>query len=89
MTPEGVIHLKTDSQSLFDYTCNVVKVNNLPVFNCTDDLYMSDLPDDILSVRTHYEKIFMDKGFTIKYLTFSIPESITLVEPEKHEQEGF
>ena len=71
MKPEGIIHLKTDSQSLFDYTNEVVKSNNLSVLACTDDLYNSGYVDDIMSVQTHYEKMFMDKGFTIKYLKFA------------------
>ncbi len=85
LQPEGIIHLNTDSQSLFDYTCKVLKLNNLHVFTCTDDLYHSGYTDDILSVQTYYEKIFMDKGFTIKYLKFSIPENILLIEPAKDE----
>ena len=72
MQPEGIIHLKTDSQSLFEYTCNLLISNNLPILFCTDDLYQSGCVDDILSVQTHYEKIFMDKGFSIKYLKFSV-----------------
>jgi len=70
MQPDGIIHLKTDSQSLFEYTCEVVKSNNLSVLACTEDLYNSGTADDILSVQTYYEKKFKDKGFTIKYLKF-------------------
>ena len=70
MQPEGIVHLKTDSQSLFDYTCGVAASERLPVLVCTDNLYHSGYADDILSVQTHYEKIFMEKGFTIKYLKF-------------------
>ena len=84
---EGVIHLKTDSQSLFDYTCKIAEMNQLNVYACTDDLYHSGYADDILSVQTYYEKIFMDKGFTIKYLKFSIPENVTFTELPKNEQE--
>jgi tRNA (guanine-N7-)-methyltransferase len=79
----GIIHLKTDSRSLYDYTCAVIERNNLPVMEKTDDLYHSGCADDILSVRTFYEKMFMEKGFSIKYLKFSIPEKAILVEPEK------
>jgi len=72
MQPKGIIHLKTDSQSLFEYTYDVVKSNDLQTLACTDDLYHSGYADDILSVQTYYEKMFMDKGFTIKYLKFEI-----------------
>ena len=70
MHKNGIIHLKTDSDSLFEYTCQVVKENNMTVLACTNDLYNSDYPDDILSVQTYYEKKFKEKGFTIKYLKF-------------------
>ena len=70
LQPNGIIHLKTDSESLFEYTCEVIKYNNCRVLACTDDLYHSGYVDDILSVQTYYEKMFMDKGFTIKYLKF-------------------
>lgn len=80
LQPEGIIHLKTDSRSLFDYTCKIAEQNHLNVHTRTDDLYHSEYADDILSVRTYYEKIFADQGFTIKYLKFSIPGNINLVE---------
>jgi len=70
LQPEGIIHLKTDSESLFEYTCEVVKSNNFRVLASTCDLYHSGYVDDILSVQTFYEKMFMEKGFTIKYLKF-------------------
>ena len=83
MQTEGIIHLKTDSQGLFDYTCKIVEMNKLIVHTRTNDLYHSGYADDILSVRTYYEKMFMDKGFTIKYLKFSIPENVSLIELPK------
>jgi tRNA (guanine-N7-)-methyltransferase len=72
LKPEGFVHLKTDSESLFDYTCNVLKQNDFNILLCTNDLYNSGYTDDILSIQTHYEKIFSEKGFTIKYLKFQI-----------------
>ncbi len=90
MKPDGIVHLKTDSLSLFDYTCKVVELNDLSVIECTDDLYGSGYEDDILSVRTYYEKMFMAKGFSIKYLKFNISspnfplrEGASFKEPEK------
>ena len=72
MQPEGMIHLKTDSQFLFEYTYNILKSNKLNIITCTDDLYNAGSTDDILSVQTYYEKIFLGKGITIKYLKFKI-----------------
>ena len=75
LQPNGIVHLKTDSKDLFDYTCENIKYNNFRVLARTDDLYHSGYVDDILSVQTYYEKIFMDKGFTIKYLKFMMEEA--------------
>ncbi|MDR2039474.1 MAG: tRNA (guanosine(46)-N7)-methyltransferase TrmB [Bacteroidales bacterium] len=88
LQPSGIVHLKTDSDSLFEYTSRVVAFNELPVIVQTDDLYHSGYTDDILSVQTHYEKIFMGKGFSIKYLKFVLPEGIELKEPPKIETEN-
>ncbi|MDR1667494.1 MAG: tRNA (guanosine(46)-N7)-methyltransferase TrmB [Bacteroidales bacterium] len=83
LRPSGLIHLKTDSDSLFEYTRRVLLYNRLPVRWCTPDLYQSALPDEILSVQTCYEKMFMAKGFSIKYLQFTVPAGSPLREPEE------
>ena len=83
---DGIIHLKTDSSFLYDYTNRVIDANRLQVFENTDDLYHSGSADDILSIKTYYEKMFMDKGFTIKYLKFAIPENTVVQEIEKSEE---
>jgi tRNA (guanine-N7-)-methyltransferase len=39
LKPEGLIHLKTDSRYLYEYTQAVCKVNGLPVYICSTDVY--------------------------------------------------
>lgn len=39
LTPGGIIHLKTDSRFLFEYTLAVAQVNALPILAATTDLY--------------------------------------------------
>lgn len=69
---DGKIHLKTDSRELYEYTLQVVTSNNLSVITSTPDLY-HDLPgDDLLSIRTHYEEIFLARGIPITYLSFRL-----------------
>ena len=41
LKPGGVVHLKTDSRFLHEYTKAVCKVNGLEMLACTDDLYGS------------------------------------------------
>ena len=74
---KGLVHLKTDNKELFNFTKTVVSYNNLETVSSTDDLY-SERIDNILSIRTHYEKIFLDAGLKINYLSFRIDKEKTI-----------
>ena len=39
LKPEGVVHLKTDSRHLHEYTKAVIERNALPLLACGDDIY--------------------------------------------------
>ena len=82
LTPDGLIHLKTDSNFMFTYTKYMVEENKFPVEFCTDDLYHSGLADDILSIRTYYEQQWLDRGLNIKYMKFRLPQEGELQEPD-------
>ena len=82
LKPGGIIHLKTDSNFMFTYTCEMVKLNEFPVLFCNDDLYGSGLVDPILSIKTHYEKQWLERGLTIKYIKFVPQKDKVLTEPE-------
>lgn len=69
---KGIIHLKTDNAELYSYTLKTVKNLDLEVIRATDDLYSGEPQDDILSIRTHYEEIFLKQGLKIKYLKFRL-----------------
>ncbi len=81
LQPRGVIHLKTDSVFLYQYTQATIEVNNFEIALETDDLYASGLADEILSISTAYEQQWLERGKTIKYLRY-IPHGTNLVEPE-------
>ena len=74
---KGLVHLKTDNTELYNFTKTVVSYNNLETVSSTDDLY-SERIDNILSIRTHYEKIFLDAGLKINYLSFRIDKEKTI-----------
>lgn len=69
---KGLIHLKTDNRELFEYTKKVTYNNELDIVYETRDLYSEDLPDDTLSIRTHYETKFLNEGLNINYLCFKL-----------------
>lgn len=78
----GTVHLKTDSPFLYTYTHALVELNRLPALVDTDDLYGCGLADDILAIKTHYEKQWLDRGLTIKYIKFQLPQQGDLAEPD-------
>lgn len=78
----GLVHLKTDSPFLYTYTDALIKENNLPVEVNTSNLYNSGLADDILEIKTHYERQWLERGLTIKYLKFHLPHDVELQEPD-------
>jgi tRNA (guanine-N7-)-methyltransferase len=69
---KGIIHLKTDNAELYNYTRKVVENNSLEVIFSSADLYSDKPSDDILSIRTHYENIFLATGMKITYISFRL-----------------
>lgn len=77
LKPGGIIHLKTDSDILFEFTEEEITNHNYNCHYLTWDLYknIQELPEevhDILHIKTHYEALFTSRGFNIKYCKFSI-----------------
>ena len=82
LSNNGIIHLKSDSNFLYEYTSYVIKENKLAVDVDTNDLYNSGKADDILSIRTFYEQQFLDRGIPIKYLKFMLEGKSEFIEPD-------
>lgn len=83
LRPDGTVHLKTDSNFMFTYTKLMLEKNHIPAGFVTEDLYHSGLVDDILGIQTYYEQQWLDRGLTIKYIKFLLPQEGLLVEPEE------
>ncbi len=86
LKPDGIVHLKTDSNFLYTYTDALVKVNDLPVEVNNTDIYGSSdefrMQNSELNIRTYYEQQWLDRGLTIKYIKFHLPQGVTLQEPD-------
>lgn len=82
LVPDGLVHLKTDSNFMFTYTKYMIAENKLPVEFMTEDLYHSGLVDDILGIQTYYEQMWIDRGLNIRYIKFRLPQEGDLIEPE-------
>jgi tRNA (guanine-N7-)-methyltransferase len=76
----GLVHLKTDNTPLYEYTLEQIKEHGFKLLFETDDLYgkgmesFDESVQEILSIKTHYEGIFSEKGFKIKYIIFQLEE---------------
>ena len=81
LVANGLVHLKTDSNFQYLYTEAVAKENYFDIVCNTSDLYNSGVADDILSIRTFYEKQWLERGISIKYLSFRINHDEPLTEP--------
>jgi tRNA (guanine-N7-)-methyltransferase len=68
----GVIHLKTDSQILYEYTLYVIKENNYTLLSSYTDISAQNPNDELLNIKTFYEAQYSAKGIAIKYLKFQL-----------------
>lgn len=85
MPTNGIIHLKTDSPFLHSYTHQLVQANSLPIRHHSVDLYNDPkwLSNPILNIRTYYEKQWIARGLSIKYLSFECVPKETWIEPDE------
>ncbi len=83
----GVVNLKTDSTFLYNYTNKVAGFNSLEILRNTDDLYSEQWINEILSIQTHYEKLHIDDGDNINYISFVLPAHQLLKEPPNDDEE--
>lgn len=82
MKPGGLVHLKTDSPFLFEYTKRLVEKNGLEILEITDDLYGSGKADPVKSIKTFYEDQWLSRGKSIKLISFRLNPVLELEEPE-------
>lgn len=69
LAPQSVIHLKTDSQELYDYTLNeVLPTRDCQIVASTADLYNSDYQGEATMTQTFYERMFLEKNMPITYI---------------------
>ena len=156
LKPGGIVHLKTDSRFLYEYTLAVCRANGLCIIAATTDLYgmsageaeaavgsedrsqqaglysnplhpllgglcpsgrlrkregpaaegsgrgpaepdvcrpelpwsdaSADIPDEVREVQTFYEKLFLEQGYPITYLSFVIDHEGPFVSPRDPEE---
>lgn len=73
LKPNSTIHLKTDSQELYQYTLDeVVTPAGYSIVFHTDNLYATNYEGEAKLTQTFYEKMFLAEGKPITYIQFKI-----------------
>ena len=71
LRPGGYINLKTDNDGFYEYTAGKIAELGLNEHVNTNDLYHSEFADEVLSIKTYYEKKYLQHNKNINYLKFS------------------
>lgn len=65
----GLFRLKTDSPFLYEYSLEVLRNDmDFEIMDHTNDLYNSPLLEEHFGIQTHYEKLWVAKGYTVNYI---------------------
>lgn len=64
----GLMHLKTDNDDFYAYTIDQIENLGLTKIKETTDLYNSDLVDEVLSIKTYYERKYLQHNKNINYV---------------------
>lgn len=67
----GRMHLKTDNDGFYAYTIEQITALNLHKIKETTDLYHSDLVDDVLAIKTYYERKYLADNKNINYVQWT------------------
>jgi tRNA (guanine-N7-)-methyltransferase len=76
--PGAILHLKTDSSLLYEFTMELLQENKHEIIIHTNNLYAEEPGflgphhDLLFNTRTHYEKKFSAMGFSINYIRFKL-----------------
>ena len=81
LRPGGIVHLKTDSRFLHEYTMSVIRANGLEVLKSSTDIYKEGDLGVVTQVQTFYEKMFLQMGLPITYVAFRIDHEGPFAQP--------
>lgn len=70
------IHVKTDDDTFYQFTLDVVQEQNHRLICQTDDLYNADddgkIGNEVREIKTFYEQMWLKEGKKIKYIKFRL-----------------
>ena len=68
----ATINLKTDSPELYEFTLETINELGLKLHRNVANVYQECPDDPELSIRTYYESMHLEKGRTIRFISFSL-----------------
>jgi tRNA (guanine-N7-)-methyltransferase len=72
--PNGLVHLKTDSPELYQFTRLMADLYDLNIQDTSEDVYARSDNPAALQITTHYEKLDIAASKKVYYLRFTMPE---------------
>lgn len=74
LKPGGLIHLKTDSPILYQFTLDTIREEGCTLIELNDNVYGNKHSNDLLTIQTFYEKMHLAEGKTIYYVAFQLKD---------------
>ncbi|HEY9184608.1 MAG TPA: tRNA (guanosine(46)-N7)-methyltransferase TrmB [Salegentibacter sp.] len=73
LKPEGLVHLKTDSEFMHGYTLGLLHGQGQEILYAHHDIYKNEYsPKEVREIQTFYEKQYLEQGKPITYIQFRI-----------------
>jgi tRNA (guanine-N7-)-methyltransferase len=82
LKPNGLIHLKTDSPVLYEFTKQVIELYELALHTDYNNVYEQPSLSNELQIKTHYEGLDIAGSNRIHYLCFSINKQLLPIEKD-------
>lgn len=73
LKPEGILHLKTDSEFMHGYTLGLLHGLEEEVLYANHNVYKNEgSPKEVTGIQTFYEKQYLEEGKPITYIKFKL-----------------
>lgn len=79
----GLVHLKTDSPNLYQFTKTVIELYGIELLVDYHDAYNQPNITEELQIKTHYEQLDIANSNRIHYLQFKLNKELPLLLDEK------
>ncbi|PZF73511.1 tRNA (guanosine(46)-N7)-methyltransferase TrmB [Taibaiella soli] len=83
---DGIVHLKTDSPDLYNFTKTVIELYDLELLQDDDNVFAKTEVHPELKIKTHYEGLDIAQSNRIHYLEFRLNKDLPLEKDETLKQ---